>query len=175
MRQSRLPVGSSLGDHKRLSLLVSRGKSKRGSSYSSTSCEGVSLAHCQSVLIFLRQRNIFEIEWNRFPTGFICQSVSVCVCVCVPKFCCQSKLKNLQPRPAHNRPNEENVVSVTVFHCFASLSPATQPTHRRPKACLCVSVFLWKFTKTFRRHFVYFSCCCYWGSRKRETRQLEQG
>lgn len=98
-----------------------------------------------------------------------CLCVCVSVRICVRKFCWQSKLKNLQPRPAPNRPNEENVVSVTVFHCFASLSPTTQRNHRKTQSlfvCMnvcvrvtvSVSIFLWKFTKTFRRHFVYFSC-----------------
>lgn len=65
----------------------------------------------------------------------------------------------------------------TVLLC--TVEPPTQTrqptdgtsTRRKPKACSWFSLFfLWKFTKTFRRHFVYFSFCC-WDRRGQQQQQ----
>lgn len=132
---------------------------------------------------FSKLLNIFEIEWNRFPTGFICQPaeyvfVRVCVCESFPVIQSENKWSQFRARLVPQTRAETNPQSSKWRKCgFGygfSLFSARQP-HNPPspppkslKACLCFSLcvcvcvfvvvfFLWKFPKTFRRHFVYFT------------------
>lgn len=123
---------------------------------------------------FSKLLNIFEIEWNRFPTGFICQPAEhICVCACV-KVSLSFKAKQVESvsgavRASNQSRDQPTIVEMkkmwfrlrffTVFR-----SPATQCSHHPPSpnpsklVCAFVVVFfLWKFPKTFRRHFVYFT------------------
>lgn len=161
---------------------------------------------------FSKLLNIFEIEWNRFPTGFICQPaeyvcVRVCVCESFPVIQSENKWSQFRARLEPQTRAETNPQSSKWRKCgfgygfslFSARQPHNPPTFppKSLKACLCFSLcvcvcvfvvvfFLWKFPKTFRRHFVYFTsrrfsavslCLCGTnrGEEERENRALRRG
>lgn len=165
-----IPDDSSAGDHKRLGLLVS---GERGCFFPLSA----------NVLIFFETAKHFR-NWVKPISHRIhmaTEHVRVCVCVCGQSFpVIQSKTSgvsfgrgySLKPerRPTHNRRNEENVVSVTVFHCFplaihtilnCSAPLLRLPSPKMPQSlfelpcvyvCVCLLLlffFLWKFPKNF--------------------------
>lgn len=106
---------------------------------------------------FSKLLNIFEIEWNRFPTGFICQPakyvcVRVCVCESFPVIQSENKWSQFRARLEPQTKAETNPQSSKWRKCgFGygfSLFSARQP-HNPPspppkslKACLCFSLFV---------------------------------
>lgn len=104
---------------------------------------------------FSKLLNIFEIEWNRFPTGFICQPaeyvcVRVCVCESFPVIQSENKWSQFRARLEPQTRAETNPQSSKWRKCgfgygfslFSARQPHNPPSPppKSPKACLCFSL-----------------------------------
>lgn len=104
---------------------------------------------------FSKLLNIFEIEWNRFPTGFICQPaeyvcVRVCVCESFPVIQSENKWSQFRARLEPQTRAETNPQSSKWRKCgfgygfslFSASQPHNPPTFppKSLKACLCFSL-----------------------------------